>query len=376
MAKVDSAEVALKALNPEVNVVKYSERLDSSENVLDVITGYDVIVDGTDNFPTRYLLNDASLVAGIPVVHGSIYQFEGSVTVYKPYEGPCYRCQYPEPPPPELAPSCAEGGVLGVLPGVVGTLQATEAVKLVLGIGDAAGRPAAALRRAGDGVRRAEDAPRREVPRLQQGSERDRVHRLRAVLRHAVACGAARQGGRRLSTVRMPPILRQAVGGAREVEARGGTVRELLDDLTGRYPAIKGHLLDDGGELNRFVNVYVNNEDVRLGNGLETGVAADSTVIVLPAMAGGRASRWAASRLRRGGRALGGGQHAAGRAAADVAQGGRADLRQARGAEPDRLGQGPGRALDGRGRRGVGRARARPAASSSRPAATRASRWP
>src|SRR3954464_12605168 len=135
MPKVDSAEAALKALNPDVTIVKYTERL-TSENVLDVITGYDVIVDGTDNFPTRYLLNDASLVANIPVVHGSIYQFEGSVTVYAPRVGPCYRCQYPEPPPPELAPSCAEGGVLGVLPGVVGTLQATEAVKLLLGVGD------------------------------------------------------------------------------------------------------------------------------------------------------------------------------------------------------------------------------------------------
>ena len=133
--KVDSAEATLRALNPDVTVVKYADRL-TSENVLEVISGYDVIVDGTDNFPTRYLLNDASLVAGIPVVHGSIYQFEGSVTVYKPHDGPCYRCQYPEPPPPELAPSCAEGGVLGVLPGVVGTLQATEAVKLLLGIGD------------------------------------------------------------------------------------------------------------------------------------------------------------------------------------------------------------------------------------------------
>ena len=133
--KVDSAEQTLKALNPDVAIVKYTERLDSS-NVMDVITGYDLIVDGTDNFPTRYLLNDASLVAGIPVVHGSIYQFEGSVTVYKPHEGPCYRCQYPEPPPPDMAPSCAEGGVLGVLPGVIGTLQATEAVKLLLGIGD------------------------------------------------------------------------------------------------------------------------------------------------------------------------------------------------------------------------------------------------
>ena len=245
MPKVDSAEVALKALNPEVNVVKYTERLDSS-NVLDVITGYDVIVDGTDNFPTRYLLNDASLVAGIPVVHGSIYQFEGSVTVYKPYEGPCYRCQYPEPPPPELAPSCAEGGVLGVLPGVVGTLQATEAVKLVLGIGDPLiGRQLRydALEMEFVELKMHRD---RELPRLQQGSQRDRVHRLRAVLRHAVAGGTARRGGPRLSTVRMPPILRQAVGGAREVEANGSTVRELLDDLTGRYPAIKGHLLDDG----------------------------------------------------------------------------------------------------------------------------------
>ena len=134
MPKVDSAELTIRALNPDVKVVKYTERL-TSANVMDVITGYDVIVDGTDNFPTRYLLNDASLVAGIPVVHGSIYQFEGSVTVYKPHDGPCYRCQYPEPPPPELAPSCAEGGVLGVLPGVIGTLQATETVKLLLGIG-------------------------------------------------------------------------------------------------------------------------------------------------------------------------------------------------------------------------------------------------
>jgi sulfur-carrier protein adenylyltransferase/sulfurtransferase len=135
MSKVDSAEIAMKAINPDVKVVKYTERL-TSDNVLDVIAGYDVIVDGTDNFPTRYLLNDASLVAGIPVVHGSIYQFEGSVTVYAPRVGPCYRCQYPEPPPPEMAPSCAEGGVLGVLPGVVGALQATEALKLVLGVGD------------------------------------------------------------------------------------------------------------------------------------------------------------------------------------------------------------------------------------------------
>ncbi|MCW2926840.1 MAG: moeZ, partial [Thermoleophilia bacterium] len=96
----------------------------------------DVIIDGTDNLPTRYLVNDVAVQLGIPVVHGSIYRFEGQVTVFRPFDGPCYRCLYPEPPPPELAPSCAEGGVLGVLPGIVGSMQATEAIKLVLGIGD------------------------------------------------------------------------------------------------------------------------------------------------------------------------------------------------------------------------------------------------
>jgi molybdopterin/thiamine biosynthesis adenylyltransferase/rhodanese-related sulfurtransferase len=135
MAKVDSAEIAMSALNPDITIVKYTERL-TSENVLDVITGYDVIVDGTDNFPTRYLLNDASLLTGVPVVHGSIFRFEGQVTVFKPYEGPCYRCLLPEPPPPELAPSCAEAGVLGVLPGIVGSIQALETIKLLLDLGD------------------------------------------------------------------------------------------------------------------------------------------------------------------------------------------------------------------------------------------------
>ncbi|HUP33358.1 MAG TPA: ThiF family adenylyltransferase, partial [Gaiellaceae bacterium] len=117
-------------------VKAYEERL-TSENVERILgDGWDVIVDGADNFPTRYLVNDASVWHGIPVVHGSIYRFEGQVTVFNPGEGPCYRCLFPTPPPPELAPSCAEGGVLGVLPGIVGSLQANEALKLVLGIGD------------------------------------------------------------------------------------------------------------------------------------------------------------------------------------------------------------------------------------------------
>ena len=133
--KVDSAKKTLTALNPDVNVVTYDVRL-GADNVLQIIDGYDLIVDGTDNFPTRYLVNDASLLKRIPVVHGSIFRFEGQATVFAPYEGPCYRCLIPEPPPPELAPSCAEAGVLGVLPGIVGSIQAIEAIKVLLGLGD------------------------------------------------------------------------------------------------------------------------------------------------------------------------------------------------------------------------------------------------
>ena len=133
--KVDSAKKTLTAMNPDVNVVTYDVRL-GADNVLEIISGYDLIVDGTDNFPTRYLVNDASLIARVPVVHGSIFRFEGQVTVFDPYNGPCYRCMIPEPPPPELAPSCAEAGVLGVLPGIVGSIQALEAIKMLLGLGD------------------------------------------------------------------------------------------------------------------------------------------------------------------------------------------------------------------------------------------------
>ena len=135
-SKAESAKRTIEALNPDVTVKTFEERL-TSENVDRILgEGWDVIVDGADNFPTRYLLNDASVWHGIPVVHGSIFRFEGQVTVFKPGDGPCYRCLFPQPPPPELAPSCAEGGVLGVLPGVIGSIQAAEALKLALGIGD------------------------------------------------------------------------------------------------------------------------------------------------------------------------------------------------------------------------------------------------
>ena len=133
--KVDSAKKTLTMLNPDVNVVTYDTRL-SAENVLDILDGYDVIIDGADNFPSRYLLNDASVKLGIPVVHGSIFRFEGMVSVFDPKRGPNYRDMVPEPPPAELAPSCAEAGVLGVLPGIIGSLQALEAIKLIVGIGE------------------------------------------------------------------------------------------------------------------------------------------------------------------------------------------------------------------------------------------------
>ncbi|HEY7933078.1 MAG TPA: molybdopterin-synthase adenylyltransferase MoeB [Solirubrobacteraceae bacterium] len=135
--KVESAEESIRALNPDVQVLKYQTRIDAS-NIMEIIEGYDVIVDGVDNFPTRYLLNDASVRLKIPVVSASILGFDGQLSIFKPYDGPCYRCLFPQPPPAELAPSCGANGVLGVLPGTMGLLQATEVVKLILGIGDPA----------------------------------------------------------------------------------------------------------------------------------------------------------------------------------------------------------------------------------------------
>jgi sulfur-carrier protein adenylyltransferase/sulfurtransferase len=135
MPKVESAKKTLEALNPDVKVIPYQAKL-TSENIMEIIKDYDFVVDGCDNFPTRYLVNDACVLTKKPNVHGSIFQFEGQATVFYPGKGPCYRCLYPEPPPAELAPSCAEAGVLGVLPGLIGVIEALEAIKLILGKGD------------------------------------------------------------------------------------------------------------------------------------------------------------------------------------------------------------------------------------------------
>ena len=133
--KVDSARKTIEAMNPDINVITHDTRL-GADNIEEILSGYDIVIDGADNFPSRYLLNDASVKAGIPVVHGSIFRFEGQITVFDPLNGPTYRDLLPEPPPAELAPSCAEAGVLGVLPGIVGSIQALEAIKLILGLGD------------------------------------------------------------------------------------------------------------------------------------------------------------------------------------------------------------------------------------------------
>jgi sulfur-carrier protein adenylyltransferase/sulfurtransferase len=135
MNKGESAKIAIEALNPDVQVNVHPFRV-NRDNILDLLADYDVILDGADNFPTRYLLNDAALMTRTPLVHASILRFEGHATVFRPYEGPCYRCLFPEPPPPELAPACGEAGVLGILPGVMGNLQANEALKVLLGIGE------------------------------------------------------------------------------------------------------------------------------------------------------------------------------------------------------------------------------------------------
>jgi molybdopterin/thiamine biosynthesis adenylyltransferase/rhodanese-related sulfurtransferase len=133
--KVESARQTILSINPDVEVIGHNQQLNAG-NALALLSGYDVIVDGSDNFPTRYLINDASLHLRTPVVHGSIFRFDGQASVFVPYQGPCYRCLFPEPPPPELAPNCAEAGVLGVLPGIIGSIQATETLKLLLGIGE------------------------------------------------------------------------------------------------------------------------------------------------------------------------------------------------------------------------------------------------
>ncbi len=271
-----------------MDVVKYKTRLDAS-NIMEIIDGYDVIVDGVDNFPTRYLLNDATVRLDIPVVSASILGFDGQLSVFKPHDGPCYRCLYPVPPPAELAPSCGANGVLGVLPGTMGLLQATEVIKLVTGAGEPlVGR---LLLYEALGATFTELKVRRDprVRDLLQGPVGDlrrrarRVPRLRGVLRRR---GLARLDTP-MATIKIPPVLRPSVGGEKEVQAAGDDVGAVLTQLAEQHPATQSQLFGADGSLNRYVNVYLNDEDVRVLDGLGTSVKDGDTLVILPAMAGG-----------------------------------------------------------------------------------------
>ena len=182
--KILAAANRLRDLNPDIRIDTFETEL-TSANALEIFKDYDIIVDGTDNFPTRYLVNDACVLLGKPNVYGSIFRFDGQITVFGYPGGPCYRCLYPEPPPPGLVPSCAEGGVLGVLPGIVGTIQAAETLKLILGKGEPLVGRLLALRRPGDEVPRAQAAQESRVPGVRRASHGYRVDRLRAILRHS-----------------------------------------------------------------------------------------------------------------------------------------------------------------------------------------------
>ena len=288
--KVDSAEEAIHAINPDVNVVKYQTRLDAS-NIMEIIEGYDVIVDGVDNFPTRYLLNDATVRLQIPVVSASILGFDGQLSVFKPYDGPCYRCLYPMPPPAELAPSCGANGVLGVLPGTMGLLQATEVVKLIVGAGEPLDRPPAALRGARRDVHRAQGPPRPRVPDLLARRRRTSPTRRWASSRttRRSAPRPARVASRpHMATVKIPPVLRavrRRREGGRRRRRRTSARCCARSPTSTRRP--QSQLFAAEGELNRYVNVYLNDEDVRVLDGLDTAVGEGDTLVILPAMAGG-----------------------------------------------------------------------------------------
>ena len=198
--KLDSAAETMLDINPYLQIDKHDAAL-TSENALEIFKDYDIVVDGTDNFPTRYLVNDACVLLGKPNVYGSIFRFEGQATVFAYEGGPCYRCLYPEPPPPGLVPSCAEGGVLGILPGIIGLDSGDRDGEADPGDRRAAGGPAAAVRRAGDAVPRAEAAAQSGVPGLRRPSDDHATDRLPAVLRDSEA-GAERRRTRRGRSIR------------------------------------------------------------------------------------------------------------------------------------------------------------------------------
>ena len=279
--KVDSAKRTLEALNPDVRVVPFQERL-TSENVDRILAeGWDVIVDGADNFPTRYLVNDASVWSGIPVVHGSIFRFEGQVTVFSPGVGPCYRCLFPQPPPPGARAELRRGrrarraaGDHRLDPGERGAEADPRPRRL-------ARRPAAPLRRARDDPRRGHRAPEPRLPGVRRPARR-------SPSTSTTSSSATRRCTDLMATVRIPPdAARRGRWRARARGATARTVADVIDDLVARYPAARGAAPARRRARATFVNVYVGGEDVRTRDGLDTEVRDGDQLILLPAMAGG-----------------------------------------------------------------------------------------
>ena len=288
--KVESAVEHLRAINPTIDIVGHDTLL-FSDNVFDVMEPYDVVIDGTDNFPVRYLVNDATQFLGKPLVYGSIFQWEGQATVFMPgQEAPCYRCLFPSPPPPGTVPSCAEGGVFGVLPGVIGSIQATEAIKLITGEGESL-----------VGRLLLYDALHMDFQEVKIRWDADcpvcgKAPTITELIDYEAFCGVparadlpqrAEESETMAVTVKLPTILRKHAAGEAKVGADGATLRDVLSDLEGKFPGITKNVLADDGGLHRFINVYVNDEDVRYLGSLETEVKEGDTVSILPAVAGG-----------------------------------------------------------------------------------------
>ena len=287
--KVDSAEIAINEINPDVKVEKYPVRLDAS-NIMEIIEGYDVIVDGLDNFPTRYLLNDASVRLQIPVVSASILGFDGQLSVFHPYEGPCYRCLYPTPPPAELAPSCGANGVLGVLPGVMGLLQAIEVIKLITGAGEPLRAACCSTTRS---ARRSPSSRSAATPTARSA----RASRARSPTRRWASSRTTRRSARppgsslppRMSTIKIPPVLRGSVGGAKESRGRGRERRRGA--ARARRASTPRRRASSSPRTASSTATSTSTSTTRTcacSTGSTRPVGASDTLVILPAMAGGR----------------------------------------------------------------------------------------
>ena len=295
--KVESARIAINALNPDVKVVEHEEML-TADNVQRLIEGYDVILDGTDTFETRYVLNDAAVAAGIPVMHASVFRFEGQLTTFIPYEGPVLSLPVPDPATARARPGLLGRGRARRRPRHPRSPPDQRGAQGAARYRQHARRSARAVRRARDRVHRVAAPARPAVPgvlgRRGRGSQgRAPVVRRERRWRRAVRHDDHRVGrfrlarGARVSTVYIPSVLRATVGGAKSVEVEGDSIRSVVNGLIERHPSLGGQLLTDEGDLNRFVNVYVNGQDVRYLAGLDTPVAGSDEVRLLPAMAGG-----------------------------------------------------------------------------------------